>query len=65
MAINLCPEGVGSIVRGGGGGGGGHVLINLCPEGAGSIVWRLLISADVSIGEHIMIFILYHYVQGG
>ena len=44
---------------------GGHVLINLCPEGVGSIVWRLLISADVSIGEHIMIFILYNYVQGG
>ena len=50
MAINLCPEGVGSIVRGAcgnkpvsGGGrehcpGGGHVLINLCPEGVGSIV---------------------------
>ena len=33
MAINLCPEGVGSIVR-----GGGHVAINLCPEGVGSIV---------------------------
>ena len=28
MAINLCPDGVGSIVRGGGGGGGGGACAN-------------------------------------